>query len=28
VTCDANELVAPIHPKGMIAILHEADWDR
>jgi putative SOS response-associated peptidase YedK len=28
VTCDANELVAPIHPKAMITILHEADWDR
>ena len=28
VTYDANELVAPIHPKAMITILHEADWDR
>lgn len=28
VTCDPNELVAPIHPKAMITILHEADWDR
>ena len=28
VTCDANELVAPIHPKAMITILREADWDR
>ncbi len=28
VTCDANELVAPIHPKAMITILEEADWDR
>jgi putative SOS response-associated peptidase YedK len=27
VTCDPNELVAPIHPKAMITILHEADWD-
>lgn len=27
VTCDANELVAPIHPKAMITILHEADWE-
>ena len=25
---DANELVAPIHPKAMITILEEADWDR
>ncbi len=28
VTCDANALVAPIHPKAMITILEEADWDR
>lgn len=28
VTCDPNELVKPIHPKAMITILHEADWDR
>ena len=28
VTCDPNELVAPIHPKAMITILHEADCDR
>lgn len=28
VTCDPNELVAPIHPKAMITILHEGDWDR
>ena len=28
VTCDANELVAPIHPKAMVTILHEADWSR
>lgn len=28
VTCDPNEVVAPIHPKAMITILHEADWDR
>lgn len=28
VTCDPNELVAPIHPKAMITILAEADWDR
>ncbi|WP_070152634.1 SOS response-associated peptidase family protein [Sphingobium phenoxybenzoativorans] len=28
VTCDPNELVAPIHPKAMITILHETDWDR
>jgi len=28
VTCDANELVAPIHPKAMITILPDADWSR
>jgi putative SOS response-associated peptidase YedK len=28
VTCDPNELVAPIHPKAMITILAEEDWDR
>jgi putative SOS response-associated peptidase YedK len=28
VTCDPNEMVAPIHPKAMITILDEADWDR
>ena len=28
VTCDANELVAPIHPKAMITILQPEDWDR
>lgn len=28
VTCDANELVAPIHPKAMITVLEEADWGR
>lgn len=28
VTCDPNELVAPIHPKAMITILHEDQWDR
>ncbi len=27
VTCDPNELVAPIHPKAMITVLEEADWD-
>jgi putative SOS response-associated peptidase YedK len=27
VTCDPNELVAPIHPKAMITILHESDCD-
>ena len=27
VTCDPNELVAPIHPKAMVTVLHEADWD-
>lgn len=26
VTCDPNELVAPVHPKAMITVLHEADW--
>ena len=28
VTCDPNELVAPIHPKAMIAILAPSDHDR
>lgn len=28
VTCDPNALVAPIHPKAMITILKEEDWDR
>lgn len=28
VTCDPNDLVAPIHPKAMITILKESDWDR
>ena len=28
VTCDPNELVAPIHPKAMITVLEEADWDQ
>jgi putative SOS response-associated peptidase YedK len=28
VTCDPNELVAPIHPKAMITILAEEDWER
>lgn len=28
VTCDANELVAPIHPKAMITVLEERDWDQ
>jgi putative SOS response-associated peptidase YedK len=27
VTCDPNELVAPIHPKAMITILKPEDWD-
>ncbi len=26
VTCDPNELVAPVHPKAMITVLHERDW--
>ena len=28
VTCAANELVAPIHPKAMITILRPDDYDR
>jgi len=28
VTCDPNDLVAPIHPKAMITILEEENWDR
>lgn len=28
VTCDPNELVAPVHPKAMITILEEDSWDR
>jgi putative SOS response-associated peptidase YedK len=28
VTCDPNPLVAPIHPKAMITILHPEDHDR
>jgi putative SOS response-associated peptidase YedK len=28
VTCDANELVAPVHPKAMITILAAEDHDR
>lgn len=28
VTCDPNELVAPIHPKAMITILAPEDQDR
>ncbi len=27
VTCEPNELVAPIHPKATITVLKEADWD-
>eukprot|EP01012_Entosiphon_sulcatum_P035065 TRINITY_DN44528_c0_g1_i1.p2 TRINITY_DN44528_c0_g1~~TRINITY_DN44528_c0_g1_i1.p2 ORF type:complete len:147 (+),score=28.43 TRINITY_DN44528_c0_g1_i1:3-443(+) len=27
VTCDPNELVAPIHPKAMVTVLEEANWD-
>lgn len=27
VTCDANELVAPIHPKAMVTILESKDVD-
>jgi putative SOS response-associated peptidase YedK len=28
ITCDANPLVAPIHPKAMPTILEPADWER
>jgi len=28
VTCDANELVKPIHPKAMVTILHRDDHER
>ncbi|MGY2734711.1 putative SOS response-associated peptidase YedK [Sphingomonas sp. UYP23] len=28
VTCDPNELVAPIHPKAMITVLKRADHER
>ena len=28
VTCDPNELVAPIHPKAMITILQAEDHER
>lgn len=28
VTCDPNELVAPIHPKAMITVLEPHDHDR
>ena len=27
VTCEANELVAPVHPKAMITILEPGDYD-
>lgn len=27
VTCDPNDLVAPIHPKAMITDLREDEWD-
>jgi len=27
VTCDANELVAPIHPKAMVTILESTDYE-
>ena len=27
VTCDANKLVAPIHPKAMITVLKPEDQD-
>ena len=27
-TCEPNPLVAPVHPKAMPVILHEADYDR
>ncbi len=28
VTCDANDLVSPIHPKAMITILHPDDYEQ
>ena len=28
VTCDANEVVAPVHPKAMVTVLAQGDWDR
>lgn len=28
VTCDANELVRPVHPKAMVTILHREDHER
>lgn len=28
VTCDANDVVAPVHPKAMVTILAQEDWDR
>jgi len=28
VTCEPNALVAPIHPKAIITVLEEADWDQ
>jgi putative SOS response-associated peptidase YedK len=28
VTCDPNELVAPIHPKAMITILRSEDYEQ
>ena len=28
VTCDPNELVAPIHPKAMVTVLHADDHER
>lgn len=28
VTCDANPLVKPVHPKAMVTILEERDIDR
>ncbi|WP_156681123.1 SOS response-associated peptidase family protein [Sphingomonas profundi] len=27
VTCNPNELVAPVHPTAMIAVLEVANWD-
>lgn len=27
VTCDPNELVEPIHPKAMVTVLEEQDWE-
>lgn len=28
VTCDPNDLVRPVHPKAMVTVLEERDWDQ